>query len=68
MKIPAESLILGITSGLTYALLATGLVLIYKSSRYVNFAHGQLGAFSAVLVAKLANDHGGVGTPIPRHR
>ena len=58
MKIPAESLILGITSGLTYALLATGLVLIYKSSRYVNFAHGQLGAFSAVLVAKLANDHG----------
>jgi branched-subunit amino acid ABC-type transport system permease component len=54
----SAALILGITTGLTYALLAVGLVLIYKSSRFINFAHGQLGAFSAMLVAKLVNDHG----------
>ena len=58
MTLPLDSLILGLTTGLTYALLAAGLVLIYKSSRFINFAHGQLGAFSAMLVAKLANDHG----------
>ncbi len=58
MTLSIDSLILGLTTGLTYALLAAGLVLIYKSSRFINFAHGQLGAFSAMLVAKLANDHG----------
>jgi ABC-type branched-subunit amino acid transport system ATPase component/ABC-type branched-subunit amino acid transport system permease subunit len=58
VTLSTDSLILGLTTGLTYALLATGLVLIYKSSRFVNFAHGQLGAFSAMLVAKLVNDHG----------
>jgi ABC-type branched-subunit amino acid transport system ATPase component/ABC-type branched-subunit amino acid transport system permease subunit len=58
MTLTTDSPILGLTTGLTYALLAAGLVLIYKSSRFINFAHGQLGAFSAMLVAKLANDQG----------
>jgi ABC-type branched-subunit amino acid transport system ATPase component/branched-subunit amino acid ABC-type transport system permease component len=58
MTLSSAALILGLTTGLTYALLAVGLVLIYKSSRFINFAHGQLGAFSAMLVAKLVNDHG----------
>ena len=58
MTLSAEPLILGITVGLTYALLAVGLVLIYKSSRFINFAHGQLGVFSSMLVAKAVNDHG----------
>jgi ABC-type branched-subunit amino acid transport system permease subunit len=49
-------LLQGLISGLTYGLLALGLVLIYKSSRVLNFAHGELGAVSAVLLEKLVND------------
>src|SRR4051794_25093233 len=49
-------LIIGLTTGLTYAILAVGLVLIYKASRFINFAHGQIGAFSALLLAKAVVD------------
>jgi len=50
--------ILGVVTGLTYGLLAAGLVLVYKASRFVNLAHGALGALSAVLLASLVLDHG----------
>ncbi len=53
-----ERLILGLFSGLTYGLLAVGLVLVYKSSRFVNFAHGAIGAFGASVLAMLVADHG----------
>ncbi|HET6793244.1 MAG TPA: branched-chain amino acid ABC transporter permease/ATP-binding protein [Acidimicrobiales bacterium] len=46
----------GLVTGLTYGLLAMGLVLVYKSGRFVNFAHGQIGAFSALLLAKAVID------------
>lgn len=51
-----STLILGTITGLTYALLAVGLSLIYKSARFVNFAHGNQGAFVAVIFAKLVVD------------
>jgi ABC-type branched-subunit amino acid transport system ATPase component/ABC-type branched-subunit amino acid transport system permease subunit len=56
VKFNVAVLILGLTTGLTYAILSIGLMLIYKSARFVNFAHGQLGALSALLVAKAVND------------
>jgi ABC-type branched-subunit amino acid transport system ATPase component/ABC-type branched-subunit amino acid transport system permease subunit len=40
---------LGVITGLTYGLLAVGLVLIYRSNRIINFAHGQVGAFGAAF-------------------
>ncbi|MHB8464166.1 MAG: ABC transporter permease subunit [Acidimicrobiales bacterium] len=46
------ALLLGLLNGLTIGLLAVGLVLVYKSNRFLNLAHAQLGAVSAVLVAK----------------
>ncbi|MGH2760790.1 MAG: ABC transporter permease subunit, partial [Actinomycetota bacterium] len=49
-------LVVGTITGLTYALLAVGLSLIYKSARFVNFAHGNHGAFAAVIFAKLVVD------------
>jgi ABC-type branched-subunit amino acid transport system permease subunit len=55
-----DSLVLGTILGLTYGILAIGLVLIYKSNRFVNFAHGNLGALAAVVLAKLVVD---VGVP-----
>jgi ABC-type branched-subunit amino acid transport system permease subunit len=55
-----DSLVLGTVLGLTYGILAIGLVLIYKSNRFINFAHGNLGALAAVVLAKLVVD---VGVP-----
>ena len=53
-----ERLIIGLFTGLTYGLLAIGLVLVYKSSRFVNFAHGAVGAFGASVLAMLVSDLG----------
>ncbi|MCA1706756.1 MAG: ABC transporter permease, partial [Actinobacteria bacterium] len=36
---------------MTYGLLAIGLILVYRSSRVVNFAHGQIGVVSAAAFA-----------------
>lgn len=58
MTLSADVFVIGLVTGLTYAVLAVGLVLIYRSTRVINFAHGQLGAASALLLAKLVNDHG----------
>src|SRR4051812_42704534 len=44
---PFPVILLGTIIGLTYGLLAVGLVLIYRTNRIVNFAHGQIGAFAA---------------------
>jgi ABC-type branched-subunit amino acid transport system ATPase component/ABC-type branched-subunit amino acid transport system permease subunit len=43
----------GLVDGLSIGLLALGVVLIYRSSRVINFAVGALGAFSAALLALL---------------
>ncbi len=53
-----SGLVLGLIFGLLTGMLAVGLVLVYKASRFVNLAHGQLGALSALLVATLVLDHG----------
>lgn len=47
---------LGVIHGMTIGLLAVGLVLVYKASRFINLAHAQLGALSAVLLAKFVID------------
>ena len=41
--------VLGALTGILYGLLAVGLVLVYRSNRVVNFAHGEMGAFGASL-------------------
>jgi ABC-type branched-subunit amino acid transport system permease subunit len=56
MTIPAYSLVDGVGVGLQYGLLAMGLVLIYRTSRVLNFAHGQLGVVAAVLLSHLVID------------
>lgn len=48
----------GMVRGLGYAVLAAGLVLIYRSSGVVNFAQGAFGAFGVNLFALLAVEHG----------
>jgi ABC-type branched-subunit amino acid transport system ATPase component/ABC-type branched-subunit amino acid transport system permease subunit len=52
----SSTLILGSINGLTIGLLAVGLVLVYKANRFINLAHAQLGAVSAILLAKFVID------------
>jgi ABC-type branched-subunit amino acid transport system permease subunit len=56
MTLPLYAVVDGIGVGLQYGLLAIGLVLIYRTSRVLNFAHGQLGVIAAVLLAHLVVD------------
>src|SRR6059058_2367886 len=57
MEIHVSTVLLGVVQGLNIGLLAVGLVLIYRTTRIVNFAHGELGAVSAVLLSTLVVDH-----------
>ena len=58
MSIPAFTLVQGVILGLNYGLLALGLVLIYRTSRVLNFAQGQLGVVGAVFFVKIYYDYG----------
>ena len=46
---PLPDVLLGIITGMLYGLLAVGLVLIYRTNRIINFAHGQIGAFGSAF-------------------
>src|SRR5918996_1223788 len=50
---PLPILFLGLVLGSLSALVAMGLVLIYRANRIVNFAQGDLGGLAAVLAASL---------------
>jgi ABC-type branched-subunit amino acid transport system ATPase component/ABC-type branched-subunit amino acid transport system permease subunit len=52
------SLLLGVLNGLVIGLLAVGLVLVYKANRFLNLANAQIGAVSAILLAKFVLDWG----------
>src|SRR5919106_795607 len=52
------ALVIGVLNGLTIGLLAVGLVLVYKSNKFLNLAHAQLGTLSALLLAKWVLDWG----------
>ena len=58
MSIPPSILLEGAILGLDYGLLAVGLALIYRTSRVLNFAQGQLGAVAAVFIVKCYYDFG----------
>jgi branched-chain amino acid transport system permease protein len=45
----ARNLINGMSFGAIYAMVALGLVLIYKSSDVVNFGHGEMGMFTTYI-------------------
>jgi branched-chain amino acid transport system permease protein len=47
--LPVELLISILALGSTYALLAGGIVIIYKASRVINFAHGELAIVGAYV-------------------
>src|SRR5688572_18815488 len=55
--VPASAVAIGAITGLTYAVLGAGLLIVYRATRVINFAHGQIGAFCAAVLAKLVLDY-----------
>ena len=51
-------LAIGVVRGLVIALVAMGIVLVYRSTRVINFAVGDLGVPSAALLGVMAGAHG----------
>lgn len=56
--ITAQYVYRGVVEGMAYALVAVGLVLVYRASGVVNFAQGQMGAFGALLMATINYNYG----------
>jgi branched-chain amino acid transport system permease protein len=59
------SLISGVCLGATYALIALGIVLIFRATDTFNFAHGQFMLLGAYLVAKWQGAWSGVPVVVP---
>jgi branched-chain amino acid transport system permease protein len=51
--LPLGVIVLGIIYGSTYALLAIGIVLVYRANRVINFAQAQIGVLAAILAIEL---------------
>ena len=58
VEFPRQSIFSGVMQGLTYGVIAIGLILIYRSSRVINFALVEMGAFVAALLARLVINWG----------
>ena len=56
INISTGTVFTGAISGLGYALLAIGLLLVYRAARVLNFAHAQVGVLGALITAKLILD------------
>jgi branched-chain amino acid transport system permease protein len=50
-------LVNGLWLGSTYALIALGMVLVFRATQTLNFAHGELMLLAAYIVAKLEAEH-----------
>lgn len=55
IELPASSIVLGMITGVGYGLLSTGMVIVYRSNRIINFAHGEIGALGAAVFVVFVN-------------
>ena len=55
ISVTGPTLMRGLATGLVFALLASGLVLVYRSSGIINFAHAELGLVASAMVELLVN-------------
>jgi branched-chain amino acid transport system permease protein len=56
MNLLSQAIISGLISGTVYALLGTGLIIAFQTTRIVNLAHGETYAISGLVTAALAHD------------
>ncbi|HUP85786.1 MAG TPA: branched-chain amino acid ABC transporter permease [Acidimicrobiales bacterium] len=52
-----QNLVLGIVEGGIYGLLAVGIVLVYRGSRVLNFAQGEIGTVALIVAWYLTTEH-----------
>ena len=55
--LPLGVIILGLVFGSLYALIAVGLVLVYRANRVVNFAQAELGSVAAIVAIELVIEY-----------
>lgn len=56
--VPSAVVVSGVITGLTYGIMAIGVILIYRSNRVINLATAAMGGFGAAAAARLmVNDH-----------
>ena len=55
---PRQIVFIGLIDGLSIGLLALGVILIYRTSRVINFAVGSIGALAASMLALLVVEYG----------
>ena len=55
---PRQIVFIGLVDGLSYGLLALGVVLIYRTSRVINFAVGNMGTLAASVLALTVINYG----------
>jgi ABC-type branched-subunit amino acid transport system ATPase component/branched-subunit amino acid ABC-type transport system permease component len=53
LSVTGPTIVRGLASGVVFALLAAGLVLVYRSSGIINFAHAELGLVASAMVELL---------------
>ena len=51
--IRSDIVLIGLFTGLAYAVLAAGLVLVFRATRVINFAYGEMGALGAAILPVL---------------
>ncbi len=56
LDLPRQVLFSGAVTGITYGVMAVGIILIFRSARVVNFAIAEMGGFSAALMYRLVID------------
>ena len=57
-KAPWGIVVAGVIVGTVTALLAMGLILIYRTNRFINFAYGSMGSFAGVIAIGLHKEQG----------
>lgn len=53
-----QTFVAGLATGGIYGLLAVGIVLVYRGSRVLNFAQGELGTFSLFIAWEISTERG----------
>lgn len=57
-RVPVGTLVAGAIFGTVTGLLALGLILIYRTNRFINFAYGSMGSFAGVIAIGLHLEKG----------
>ncbi|MGO9854913.1 MAG: ABC transporter permease subunit [Acidimicrobiales bacterium] len=50
---PLQTVVTGAVTGVTYGVMAAGIVLIYRSSKVINFAMAEMGGFGAAVLSRM---------------